>query len=281
MCPGFTASCTCTHVVSGRSSQDPDVKFYRLPFQQQTAHAPLCALFQTPACRLKPVCRAGVCGRWVLCSGRLIKGPVPSYRKPNGPAGRRRCGWSARPRPVGPSLRWGTWSMPCHCTGHWSCTKWERRLAAAARETKADGQRLHCAAFTPKKPQGEPTSLTPWSSQVRILEEHKSIRRSRRANIQAIPQTSVSLHAATAKRCILQTDSVGHASHVGSMLGLGGQKMREEDCRQEGWRRGQLRIDIYRTQRKSASVLVLVMANLCWNPTWRKTKRWWERAYSW
>lgn len=116
-------------------------------------------LFQMPSCQLKPVSRAGVFGRWVLCSGRLIKGPVLSYRKPNGPAGRRKCGWSARLRPVWPSLRWGMWSMPCHCTGRWSCTKWERHLAGAAGETKPHGQRLHVAAVTLKKHQGEPTSF--------------------------------------------------------------------------------------------------------------------------
>lgn len=107
-----------------------------------------------PACQLKPVCRAAGFGR-----GRLIKGPVLGYRKPNGPAGRRKCGWSARLRPVWPSLRWGMWSMPCHCTVHWSCTEWERHLAGAAGETKADGQQLHFTALTRKKHQGEPTSL--------------------------------------------------------------------------------------------------------------------------
>lgn len=88
--------------------------------------------FQAPSCQLKAVCRAGGFGGWVLRRGRLIKGPVLSYRKPNGPAGRRKCGWSARLQPVWPSLRWGMWSMPCHCTVHWSCTKWEQHLAGAA-----------------------------------------------------------------------------------------------------------------------------------------------------
>lgn len=109
---------------------------------------------QTPACQLKPVYRAAGFGR-----GRLIKGRVLGYRKPNGPAGRRKCGWSARLRPVWPFLRWGMWSMPCHCTVHWSCTEWERHLAGAAGETKPDGQQLHFTAVTRKHHQGEPTSL--------------------------------------------------------------------------------------------------------------------------
>lgn len=151
-------------------SRHPDMKFYRLPFQQQAAHA-LASRGSEPAmcdeANGAPVAlsdatmsaEASFQSRWVLCSGRLIKGPVLSYRKPNGPAGRRKCGWSARLRPVWPSLRWGMWSMPCHCTGRWSCTKWERHLAGAAGETKPHGQRLHVAAVTLKKHQGEPTSL--------------------------------------------------------------------------------------------------------------------------
>lgn len=85
-----------------------------------------------------------------------------SYRGPSGSAGRRKGGWSARLRPAWQSPHWGRWPRPRHCTGHWSCTKWERHLAGAGEEgekKKSTWDKTPFIAAVPWKHQGEPTSL--------------------------------------------------------------------------------------------------------------------------
>lgn len=71
--------------------------------------------------------------------------------------------------------------------------------------------------------------------------------------------------------------SVGHADmkscreHAGTSRWERGSE-RKTAGGMKGWRRGQLRICSCRTQRKSASLLVLVMANVCSNPAGRHAK---------